>query len=65
MNALALTPHSIKVQVSDAPISSDTIKFSLFKAVLSGKVTCLSSCGGMDVVLTPTDGHTPPKTQKV
>ena len=55
----------MKVSVTDSPISADSLKFSMFKAVLSGKVKCLSNCGDVDVVLTSTDGHSSSKTQKV
>ncbi|XP_067940319.1 BOS complex subunit NOMO3-like isoform X2 [Watersipora subatra] len=63
--ALTLTPASIKVQVTDKPLIGEAVKFSLFKAVLSGKVRCLANCGGMEVLLTSADGHAAPKTQKI
>lgn len=63
--ALSLTPPSITVTVADSAISADAIKFSVFKAVLSGKVKCLTSCGDIDVLLKTTDGKTLVKNHKV
>lgn len=63
--SLTLTPSSIKVSVIDRPVDSDSVKFAMFKAVLSGTVTCLSSCGAMDVMLSSSDQHGNDKVQKV
>jgi len=49
--SLTLTPASVKVTVADSPITSDLVRFSQFKATVSGEVRCLSLCGDLELIL--------------
>lgn len=59
-----VTPASVEVTVVDSPVLS-AVKFSQFKAVVSGKVTCLKDCGDLEIFLTSMSDSSQTKTQKV
>lgn len=54
------------VAVLDSPVTSDAVRFSQFKAVVSGKVSCLSECGELEILLkAQSEDKSASKTHKV
>ena len=49
----------------DSPVTGNTIKFSQFKAVVSGKVSCLAECGELEIKLKSKSDSALVKSHKV